>query len=174
MQAAVRSVGSEHAMVIEIRRYREPDAIDVGRLIADVFRRFNISYASPAQQGKLLGPFRHAHSDDLEHQRAIAQVIHAPLVLVAEAEEKGRIVGFCEAAPGGSTAFSCTTRTTDTGSGGGSWAPLRPSFVPPAVRRSRCSLPCMPSRSINDSATSVPRASDRAHASTVPVSGTSR
>jgi len=100
MLVAVRSIGPEHAMDVGIRRYREPDAIDVGRLIADVFRRFNLSYASPAQQGKLLGPFRHAHSDDLEHQRAIAQVIRAPLVLIAEDEENGRIVGVLRGSPG--------------------------------------------------------------------------
>ena len=83
-----------------IRRYRESDAVEVGRLIADTFRRFNLSYASPAEQKKLLGPFRHAHSENSEHQRSIAAVIRAPLVLVAEDNEKGRIAGVLRGSPG--------------------------------------------------------------------------
>jgi GNAT superfamily N-acetyltransferase len=85
---------------VKIRRYRESDAVEVGRLIADTFRRFNLSYASPADQEKLLGPFRHAHSKDEGHQRGIAATIRAPLVLVAEDEEDGAVVGVLRGGPG--------------------------------------------------------------------------
>ena len=87
-------------MVLRIRRYHEPDTVEVGRLIAGTFRRFNLSHASPAEQQKLLGPFRLAHSESSEHQRSIAAVIQAPLVLVAEDNEKGMIVGVLRGSPG--------------------------------------------------------------------------
>jgi GNAT superfamily N-acetyltransferase len=87
-------------MTLRIRRYRESDAVEVGRLIADTFRRFNLSYALPAEQAKLLGPFRHAHSENGEHRQSIAAVIRAPLVLVAEDNEKGMIAGVLRGSPG--------------------------------------------------------------------------
>ena len=74
-----------------IRPYRESDAESVGRLIADTYSRFNLSFATPDELGKLLGPFRHAWSAEPAHQEAVAQVIRAPLVCVAE--EDGEIVG---------------------------------------------------------------------------------
>ena len=78
-------------MEIVIRDYRDDDSGEVGRLIARVFRRYNLSYASPAEQEKLLGPFRHAGSCEPGHCRRIAEVLRAPIVLVAGVE--GRIVG---------------------------------------------------------------------------------
>ncbi len=49
-------------------------------------------YFAPVEERlKLLGPFRHAYSSDPAHQAAIADVIRAPTVLVAE--EEGEIVG---------------------------------------------------------------------------------
>lgn len=77
--------------MIEIRPFQKSDAQAVGRLIADTFREFNLDYASPEEQALLLGPFRHAESADPAHRQAIAQVIAAPMVLVAE--EAGEIVG---------------------------------------------------------------------------------
>jgi GNAT superfamily N-acetyltransferase len=77
--------------MLTIRPYRESDAAQVGRLIADTYSRFNLSFASGDELGKLLGPFRHAWSDEPAHGEAIAQVIRAPLVSVAE--EDGEIVG---------------------------------------------------------------------------------
>lgn len=85
---------------MRIRRYREADAIAVGRLIADTFRRFNLSYASPTEQEKLLGPFRHAYSADPEHRQRIAGTIRAPFVLVAEDERTGQILGVLRGSPG--------------------------------------------------------------------------
>lgn len=74
-----------------IRSYRESDAEVVGRLIADTYGEFNLSFATPEQKDKLLGPFQHARSAELAHQSAIAQVIRAATVLVAE--DDGEIVG---------------------------------------------------------------------------------
>jgi predicted N-acetyltransferase YhbS len=84
---------------LTIRRYRESDAVEVGRLIADTFRRFNLSHAPPTERQRLLGPFRHAHSEDVEHQRNIAVTIRAPLVLVAEDEETRMLVGVLRGSP---------------------------------------------------------------------------
>jgi GNAT superfamily N-acetyltransferase len=69
--------------MIAIRHYRQSDAEQVGQLIADTYREYNLSFASPADQNKLLGPFQYAESSEQEHRHAIAQVIAAPLVFVA-------------------------------------------------------------------------------------------
>jgi len=87
-------------MDIRIRRYREGDAVEVGRLIAKTFRHFNLSYAPRAEQEKLLGPFRHAASDDPKEQEHIAALIQAPIVLVATDEEPAAIVGVLRGSPG--------------------------------------------------------------------------
>jgi predicted N-acetyltransferase YhbS len=77
--------------MITIRLYRETDAESVGRLIADTYGEFNLSFASPEERGKLLGPFRYARSSDSGHREAIAHAIRSELVLVAE--DEGQIVG---------------------------------------------------------------------------------
>lgn len=74
-----------------IRDYREADAQVVGRLIADTYSEFNLSFASPVERGRLLGPFRYARSADPAHREAIARVIRSEMVLVAE--DEGEIVG---------------------------------------------------------------------------------
>jgi GNAT superfamily N-acetyltransferase len=74
-----------------IRPYRESDAESVGRLIAETYSRFNLSFATPEELGKLLGPFRHAWSSEPAHREAVAQVIRAPLVFVAQEDDE--IVG---------------------------------------------------------------------------------
>jgi GNAT superfamily N-acetyltransferase len=76
--------------VVTIRRYRESDAQSAGRLIADTFSEFNLSFASPAQRDQFLGPFQHARSLELSHQEAIARVIRSEMVFVAEVD--GEIV----------------------------------------------------------------------------------
>ncbi len=78
--------------MISIRRYREMDSSAVGRLIADTFQQFNLSYASPEDQQKLLGPFRHARSRNRSHREEIARMISAPMVFVA-VRDKREIVG---------------------------------------------------------------------------------
>lgn len=80
-----------HPMVAAIRSYQDSDAARVGQLIADTYSRYNLSFASGDELGKLLGPFRYAWSDERAHREAIAQVIRAPLVFVAE--EDGEIAG---------------------------------------------------------------------------------
>jgi predicted N-acetyltransferase YhbS len=81
----------EVSLVITIRSYQEGDAERVGTLIADTYRSYNLAFASPDEQAKLLGPFQHAGSGDESHREAISQVIQAPMVLVAV--EDGEIVG---------------------------------------------------------------------------------
>jgi len=77
--------------MITIRDYRESDAESVGILIADTYGELNLSFAPPEERGPFLGPFQHARSPDKSHQEAIAQVIGAPMVLVAEND--GEIAG---------------------------------------------------------------------------------
>lgn len=75
----------------QVRPYEERDAVAVGRLIAATYGEFNLGFASPAERDLLLGPFRHAWSDDPAHQEAIARTIRAAILLVAE--EEGEIAG---------------------------------------------------------------------------------
>jgi GNAT superfamily N-acetyltransferase len=77
--------------MVAIRPYRASDAKDIGRLIADTYCEFNLSFASPEERDRLLGPFKHARSAEQSHQEAIARVIRADMMLVAE--EDGEIVG---------------------------------------------------------------------------------
>ena len=85
-------------MVI-IRRYRESDAASAGRLIARTFSEFNLSFASPEERDRFLGPFRHADSPEKAHQAAIATVIRSETVLVAvdvgaaQDADEGKVVG---------------------------------------------------------------------------------
>jgi len=66
--------------MITIRPYCAADAESVGRLIADTYSRFNLSFATPDELDKLLGPFRHARSAEPAHREAISRAIQAPLV----------------------------------------------------------------------------------------------
>jgi predicted N-acetyltransferase YhbS len=77
--------------MVTIRDYHESDAQAVGQLIADTYSQFNLSFASPEERARLLGPFQHAHSPEQAHQEAIARVIRSEMVFVAE--EAGEIVG---------------------------------------------------------------------------------
>jgi GNAT superfamily N-acetyltransferase len=77
--------------MILIRDYIESDAIHVGVLIADTYSEYNLSFASPDQKKAFLGPFQYARSPEKSHQDAIANVIKASMVFVAEMD--GVIVG---------------------------------------------------------------------------------
>jgi GNAT superfamily N-acetyltransferase len=77
--------------MITLRRYHESDAERVGKLIADTYSEFNLSYASPRERALLLGPFKFARSPEKAHREAIAQVIRAPRVFIAA--DDGEIVG---------------------------------------------------------------------------------
>ena len=77
--------------MLTIRRYRQSDAKQAGILIADTYHTFNLSELTARQQEEMLGPFLYARSSDESHQKAIAEALRAPTVLVAEVD--GRIVG---------------------------------------------------------------------------------
>jgi len=80
-----------------IREYHDSDAESVGQLIADTYSEFNLSFATEAEKALLLGPFRHARSDEPAHKQAIAAVVIAAMVFVAEAD--GQIVGVLRGRP---------------------------------------------------------------------------
>jgi GNAT superfamily N-acetyltransferase len=86
-----------HDTKITIRDYHEADAPSVGGLIADTFGEFNLDYASPQERVLLLGPFQHAESQEPAHRAAIAEVIEADMVFVAE--DAGEIVGVLRGRP---------------------------------------------------------------------------
>ena len=77
--------------MITIRSYTEADAESVGKLIADTYREFNLSFLPSDEVGKFLGPFRYAGSQEKAHQEAIAQMIRSEMVFVAA--DDGEIVG---------------------------------------------------------------------------------
>lgn len=75
-----------------IRNYQEEtDASAIGRLIADTFSEFNLTFAPTEERNLYLGPFQYARSLELGHQAEIARLIRAEMVFVAE--EDGEIVG---------------------------------------------------------------------------------
>lgn len=78
--------------MVTIRAFEERDVSGIGRLIADTYSQFNLSFLPEEQIGLFLGPFQNAYSDDPEHIEAIANVVHSEIVLVAEADD-GQIVG---------------------------------------------------------------------------------
>jgi putative acetyltransferase len=74
-----------------IRDYRESDADGVGTLIADTYSEFNLSFAPSEERNAFLGPFQYAGSLEKSNREAIARVIRASMVFVAERD--GEIVG---------------------------------------------------------------------------------
>ena len=77
--------------MIVIRSYTELDAVAAGCVIADAYRHFNLDQFSPHEQELMLGPFKHAHSDDPDHRAAIVAIIRSETALVAE--DHGEVVG---------------------------------------------------------------------------------
>jgi len=69
---------------MKIRQYRDVDAPAVGRLIAETFRKYNLSHADPEEQDRLLGPFQHAFSDDPSHREAVRSILQSPMLYVAQ------------------------------------------------------------------------------------------
>ncbi len=85
-------------MPVIIRQYDEQtDARPVGILIAETYRRFNLGFASKAEQKKFLGPFFYAKSDNPSRQLEIRRVLRAEFVFVAENHEQ--IVGVIRGKP---------------------------------------------------------------------------
>lgn len=76
---------------LRIRAYRRADAPAVGRLIASTYADFNLADFSDEVRAAMLGPFAHARSGDPDRQQAIAAVLAADILLVAEAD--GVIIG---------------------------------------------------------------------------------
>ena len=76
---------------MKIRKYREEDSFEIGKLILRTYRDFNLSFANPKQQKELLGPFYHADSHEREHKEKITEVIQAEILLVAE--DNGKVFG---------------------------------------------------------------------------------
>ena len=82
-----------------IRNYNEnTDAQAVGVLIAETYRKYNLDFASPEEQEKLLGPFRYAWSTDPIHRDAIAKVLRTQMIFVADDDRQ--IVGVLRCRPG--------------------------------------------------------------------------
>ena len=82
-----------------IRNYDEKtDAQAVGMLIAETYRKYNLDFAPPEEQGKLLGPFRFAGSTDPVLQEAISRVLRTDKIFVAE--DGDQIVGVLRCKPG--------------------------------------------------------------------------
>jgi len=79
-------------MMVNIRPYQENDSEPAGKLIAATYRKYNLSFVSPVEQGAYLGPFQFADSTDESHQADIARALQASMVYVAE-NEQGEIVG---------------------------------------------------------------------------------
>ena len=84
--------------MLAIRRYRDADAEGIGTLIADTFGDYNLDFLLTEERGPYLGPFRHARSPEKAHKEAIAQIIEAEMMLVAE--DDGEIVGVLRGKPG--------------------------------------------------------------------------
>lgn len=74
--------------MVTIREYNENDAECVGRLIADTYSEFNLSFASVEERNSFLGPFKHARSPEKSKKDEIARVIRASMVFVAIKEKE--------------------------------------------------------------------------------------
>ena len=86
-------------MTITIRNFEEKrDAQPVGVLIAETYRKYNLSFASPEEQEKLLGPFRRAWSIEPYKCETIRLVLRTDMIFVAE--DNGQIVGMLRCRPG--------------------------------------------------------------------------
>ena len=73
---------------INIRLYQTSDAEVVGRLIAETYSEYNLSFLSVDERAPYLGPFQHSDSQEKNHKEDIEQVIQAPMVFIAEIESK--------------------------------------------------------------------------------------
>ena len=83
--------------MISIRSYQESDAVQVGQLIAATYSEYNLNYLPPEERGPFLGPFRYVGSDDPLQQKAIADILAAAMMFVAELD--GEIVGVLRGKP---------------------------------------------------------------------------
>ncbi len=64
-----------------IRDYHEEnDGRAAYRLIEETYRKFNLGFAAPADQGKLLAPFCQGGCAELIRQAAIARMLRCKLI----------------------------------------------------------------------------------------------
>jgi GNAT superfamily N-acetyltransferase len=89
---AGRPRAEETKQMINIRPYQDTDSPAVGRLIADTYGEYNLSFLPPEERGPYLGPFQYARSHEPTHQEEIARILQAALIFVAE-DENAEIVG---------------------------------------------------------------------------------
>ena len=78
---------SQSSSSVRIRKYNKRDSVAVGKLIAKTYRKFNMKELPHKEQDKLLGPFRHAESEDPAHQKTIAQILRSPMLYVATIDD---------------------------------------------------------------------------------------
>jgi GNAT superfamily N-acetyltransferase len=82
-----------------IRSYDEKtDAHAVGILIAETYRKYNLDFASPEEQDRLLGPFLYARSANPDHREAITKVLRTEMIFIAE--DGNQVVGVLRCRPG--------------------------------------------------------------------------
>ena len=74
--------------MIQIRPYENNDSIAAGNLIAECYTRYVFNFVPEDQLANYMGPFFYAGSNNAAHQQQIAMFIQAPVVLVAEDENK--------------------------------------------------------------------------------------
>ncbi|PKO12897.1 MAG: hypothetical protein CVU39_21555 [Chloroflexi bacterium HGW-Chloroflexi-10] len=77
--------------MLTIRSYRNEDAEQAGRLIADTYTKFNLAFVPTDELPLFLGPFQHAHSPLDEHKAAITEILRAAILLIADSD--GQVVG---------------------------------------------------------------------------------
>lgn len=66
-------------------KYEEISEVQkVGVLIAETYCKFNLDFATPEEQVKILGPFRFAGSTETVLQVAITRVLATDMIFVAE------------------------------------------------------------------------------------------
>jgi GNAT superfamily N-acetyltransferase len=80
-----------------IRDARNEDFEFIGRLIANVYSRFNLDFVNEGERAPFLGPFFFADSADESHQERLRKTIWSPTLLVAE--DDGEIVGVLRGRP---------------------------------------------------------------------------
>lgn len=81
----------------KIRAARDEDFESIGRLIADVYSRFNLDFVTEAERAPFLGPFFFADSPEESHQELLRGVIRAQTLLVAD--DGRQVVGVLRGRP---------------------------------------------------------------------------
>lgn len=83
---------------IILREYVPEDCTEVGILISDTYRKYNLAHIDDYEIKEYLGGFHYCRSTDEKHLETIARLISAPVVYIAETG--GRIAGILRGRPG--------------------------------------------------------------------------